>query len=222
MNQFYVSLIFIGIVLISISLILILLDKNKAFSFVKNYEKKKQELVEIIYDAEQMIEELNKFSDYVVTQMDFKNEELSLNLRKAHEEIRTLTQRSQNNSRMPEEVKTAYKTEVIEDIKAQKSMQVRQDIAVNENYKASVSMPEPIFKFNSDVEIENLNYEMSSINAAGAYKSKNTRTDKVIPINNKYNEVVRLSKLGMAEVDIARRLNMGKGEIQLILELNKK
>ena len=222
MNQFYVSLIFIGIVIISISLILILLDKNKAFSFVKNYEKKKQELVEIIYDAEQMIEELNKFSDYVVTQMDFKNEELSLNLRKAHEEIKTMTLRSQNNCRMPEEVKTAYETEIFEDIKAQKNMQVRQDIAVNENYKAPVIIPEPLFKLNSDIEIENINFAKNSSNTAGVFKSQNARTDKVIPINNKYNEVLRLTKLGMTEVDIARRLNMGKGEIRLILKLNKK
>ena len=90
MNQFYVSLIFIGILLITFSLILVLLDKKKVFGFARNYERKKQELIEIINDAEQMIEELNKFSDYIVTQMDFKNEELRLNLKKADENIKSL------------------------------------------------------------------------------------------------------------------------------------
>lgn len=217
MNQFYVSLIFIGIVLVSLSLILVLLDKNKAFSFIKNYENKKQELVEIINDAEQMIEELNKFSDYVVTQMDFKNEELSVNLKKAREEIMMLSQKSHNNCEL-EEVKEA---EVNEKLKAEINIPVRQDIAVNGNYKTQAVVHEPLFKLNSDIEIESLNYEKSALNTVASYKTQVARTDKVIPINNKYNEVLKLSKCGMAESDIARRLNMGKGEIQLILELNK-
>ena len=221
MNQFYVGLIFIGIILISFSLILVLFEKRKVFKFLKHYEEKKQELVEIIYDAEQMIEELNKFSDYIVTQMDFKNEELSMNLKKAHEEIRALNLKSQSNCRLSEEVKTSHETEINEDLKSETNMEVRQEIAVNGNYNTPVDLPEPLFKLNSDIEIENLNFEKSSLNGNTEYKSQSVRYDKVIPINNKYNEVLRLSKCGMAEVDIARRLNMGKGEIQLILELNK-
>ncbi len=221
MNQFYVSLIFIGIVMVSFSLILILLDKNKAFSFIRNYEKKKQELVEIINDAEQMIEELNKFSDYVVTQMDFKNEELSINLKKAHEEIKALTQRTQGNSKVTEEVKAVYKAEIKEETKPEANMQIRENVAVNGNYNAPAKLQEPMPKLNSNVETENQNSEKSGLNRANAYKNQAGRSDKIIPINNKYNEVLRLSKSGMAEVDIARRLNMGKGEIQLILELNK-
>ena len=223
MNQFYVSLIFIGIILISFSLILVLLDKKKVFSFVKHFEEKKKELVEIINDAEQMIEELNKFSDYVVTQMDFKNEELSKNLKKAHDEIKELTQKAENVVRFSQEAKTVLKTEIQGDMKTdEQKLEIRQGVAVNGNsYDTTIVPAEPLFKFNSDMEIENMNFDKNMLNATSSYKMQSARTDKVIPINNKYNEVLKLYRCGMNEVDIARRLNMGKGEIHLILELNK-
>lgn len=88
--NFYVSLVFFGILLILFSLAWIILDKKKAFGFMRSLDEKKQELVEIINDAEQMIEELNKFSDYIVTQMDLKNEELMKKLRIAEEGINNL------------------------------------------------------------------------------------------------------------------------------------
>lgn len=179
MNQFSVTLILIGLILLAILLILAIFFIKKAFIFSKHYEEKKNKLVEIINDAELMIEELNKFSDYVVTQMDFKNEELSINLKKAHEEIEGLAQKTQNVVNLASEANKMRKNEMSEDMKRGIIGQ-NTEMAVNE----------------------------SSIN-------------NVIPINSKYSEVLRLSKSGISEVEIAKRLNIGKGEIQLILELNK-
>ena len=220
MNQFYVSLIFIGIILISLSLILVLLEKKKVFSFINNYEKKKQELVEIIYDAEQMIEELNKFSDYVVTQMDFKNEELAMNLKKAQEEIKALAQRSQDAGRMPQEINIFQDTEAAGNIKPEAEVQPGPDGVANETIEPAVS-EEFLFKLNSDMEYENLIGGNSFFYSAGEEKPQDGKSDKAVAGNSKYEEVLRLSRNGMTEVDIARRLNIGKGEIQLILELNK-
>lgn len=220
MNQFYVSLIFIGIILISLSLILVLLEKKKAFSFINNYEKKKQELVEIIYDAEQMIEELNKFSDYVVTQMDFKNEELAMNLKKAQEEIKALAQRSQDAGRMPQEIKILQDTEAAGNIKPEEKVQPGPEGMVNETIEPAVP-EEFLFKRNSDMGYENLIGENSFFYSSGEEKPQDGKSDMAVTGNSKFEEVLRLSRNGMTEVDIARRLNIGKGEIQLILELNK-
>jgi orotate phosphoribosyltransferase-like protein len=45
--------------------------------------------------------------------------------------------------------------------------------------------------------------------------------EKIISINNKHNEVITLANKGLNETEIARKLNMGKGEIQLILGVNR-
>ena len=195
MNQFYVALIFFGIILIFFSLIWVVLGKKKVFSFMKNFDEKKQELVEIINDAEQMIEELNKFSDYIVTQMDLKNEELRVNLKKADKEVKNLANRA-------DEIITAR-------------------VVNGDNGEMVVRPQEPLFKYNSDIVIESMDFGNTSLKTVPVQKTPIRRTEKVIQINNKYTEVLRLSECGFDDVEIAKKLNMGKGEIELILGLSK-
>ena len=211
--NFYVTLIFLGIILVSLSLIWVILDKKKVFGFAKNFEDKKQELVEIINDAEQMIEELNKFSDYIVTQMDLKNEELRMNLRNADEDIKNLAQKAQSvrmsiaSSTMKEEAKLEYTTAAV----------------VNGSMPEMSAMPVDIMiKQNSELAAESMAID------SGAYtfayqppRQTQRKTEKVIPINNRYSEVLRLAKSGLSELEIAKSLNMGKGEVELILGINK-
>jgi len=82
MNQFYVSIIFLGILLIVISLVWIVYDKKQSYDYSKQLDSKRDELVKVITDSEVMLEELNKFSDYIVSQMDLKNEEACESLKK--------------------------------------------------------------------------------------------------------------------------------------------
>lgn len=222
MNQFYVSLIFIGIILVSFSLILVMLDKKKPFSFIKGYEDKKQELVQIINDAEQMIEELNKFSDYIVTQMDFKNEELQLNIKKADEEIKNLAGRAQAICIQAADASKVIKAEVRNESKAEAKIELKPSMAINGSYETAAGQTEPLFGFSSDYMLSSKEFESNYSRAYNGLKSKHSRSDNVISINNKYDEVLRLSGLGMTDIEIAKKLNMGKGEVQLILELNNK
>jgi hypothetical protein len=48
MNGFYVSMIFLGIILVIFSLVCIYLDKKKVFGLFKSYNAKKQELSEAL------------------------------------------------------------------------------------------------------------------------------------------------------------------------------
>lgn len=201
MNQFYVSFIFLGIVLIVFSLILILLDKKKVFSFVGKYEEKKKELVDIINDAEQMIEELNKFSDYIVTQMDFKNEELSLNLRKADEQVKNLAQKAHDSFITSEEAQKAAESDFKADQIIGGEIAQETDLVVNGNNNG------PVTRYSDTL------FNSQKIQAG--------KSEKVIPLNTRHIEVLRLYKTGLDEIEIARKLNMGKGEVKLILELNR-
>jgi hypothetical protein len=171
MNQFYVSIIFIGIMLILVSLGMIAYDRKKGYDYSTKLIDKKEELEAIISDADQMINEMNKFSDYIVTQMELKNEEMSTSLKVFEEKYNQLkTMNSQSNM---------------------ESIAVQQMAAI-------------------------ANSGISQVN-----KIQHKINEKVVPINNKFKSVIQLSEKGISDTEIAKSLNMGKGEVQLILEMNK-
>lgn len=47
------------------------------------------------------------------------------------------------------------------------------------------------------------------------------RAKKVIPINSRYRDVLKLAANGYSDTEIAKKLGMGKGEIKLVLDLCK-
>ena len=197
LNGFYVSLIFLGMLFVIFSLVCLFLDKIKVFEFSRSFESKKQELAEIINDAEQMIEELNKFSDYIVSRMDLKSEQLNKNLKDAEIRINELSDRVAAIGRSADASIDAA--------------------AINRGGRpahaaARVMSPQlPIQKVISNYEI--------AVSAANARETG--QNDKVIPFRSKYSEVLRLSREGMENLDIAKSLNIGKGEVELIVGLRK-
>jgi hypothetical protein len=193
MIQFYVCIIFTGIILVLVSLGMIGYDRKKACDYSTKMNEKKEELEIIISDADQMICEMNKFSDYIVTQMELKNEEITTGLRLFEEEVNRLNNRISVN--ITENVRESI-TDNFTEINAESI--VKNDMAVNGR------VFEPI------INVNNYRNKVQS-------KSK----EKVVPINNKYKRVIQLSKNGISDTEIAKSLNMGKGEVQLILEMNK-
>lgn len=225
MSGLYVSMIFIGILLVIVSLLLILIDKKNIFVFKKSVDEKKRELMEVINDAEQMIEELNRFSGYIVDQMDLKNDELHRNITDAEQRIATLL-------------------ETVDSVTAERP-QVRKGTEVSGTGAGSLAeaagplletetsdMEISAEKAASDAEdpgkadgIRPQVYASPAVSAAAAYNRNSMRAssgkrEKVIQFN-KYQEVLRLSKEGMNELDIAKNLNMGKGEVELIIGLRR-
>jgi DNA-binding NarL/FixJ family response regulator len=196
MNQFYVSLIFIGITLILASLGWILYDRKKSYENIRLLEQKKTELLETVKDAEEMIDEMNKFSDYIVTQMELKNDEIRTNLKYFDTKINEIRSRAENSL-----VSTDNNTS-----KADDSMDSG-NTRIGEN---------PVQENKCDLIIENLPdlYE-------NRVKPTAKKNDKIIPLNSRYRDVVKLAENGLSDVEIAKRLNMGKGEIQLVREINR-
>ncbi len=201
MNGFYVSFIFLGIILVIASLICVFLDKKKVFNFTKNFDDKKQELTEIISDAELMIDELNNYSDYVVNQMDLKNEELTRNLKDATEKVNKLKQEAQSiyadSNISGDAVNASVIDEVIDDVR--------------DNTRLAVVV-------NSADTVTS-----AYTRAADMHNNSNAtaKREKVIPLRKKHAQVLRFSKEGMKSLDIARELDMGKGEVELIIGLKK-
>ena len=206
--DFLGGLVFSGIGIIVFLLVWVFLDKKRTFRFMKSMDEKKRELVEIINDADQMIEELNKFSDYIVNQMDLKNEELRINLKSAGENMKGLEKRasvlfgSADSGTINREITNSEEIKHID-------------------VKFGAGDGHSIFKLNREPVFEETAFEAAAGNTAMLQKAYAGKSEKVIPINKRYLEVIRLTESGMSEVEVAKKLNMGKGEIELILGLNK-
>ncbi|NSW89856.1 MAG: hypothetical protein HPY74_04080 [Firmicutes bacterium] len=69
--------------------------------------------------------------------------------------------------------------------------------------------------------LNNINNNQSLLKDEEKDKTEIDSRQSFISLNSKYSEVIRLSKEGMEETEIARKLNMGKGEVQLILQFTK-
>lgn len=200
MTQFYASIIFIGITLIVVALLWIALDRKKTQDSEQQIQQKKEELTGIITDAEQMIEEMNRFSDYIVTQMDLKNQELTLNLKNIEEKVKSLSLKAEETF---------------------ESLPLRNVKVVNGNLIGSYVQSPPVTVDSCDLIIEHVSVEnrSSSVNTVSRAYSK--YSDKVIPFSSRRIEVIHLAEQGLNDTEIAKQLNMGKGEIQLILGMNK-
>jgi DNA-binding NarL/FixJ family response regulator len=214
MSGFYVSLIFIGIMLSIISIILILIDKKNVFVFNKTFDDKKQELVEIINDAEQMIDELNRFSDYIVSQIDVKSEELNAHISAAEKRIMDLEERAAAVIGSKRIVDVRIEDHVQSNTANAVQAKVTEEAAAETACAADVVLPAAAIN--------------APARAAAAYSSRTgasaaskNRKEKVIPFSSKYSEVLRLSKEGMEDTEIAKSLNMGKGEVELIIGLKR-
>lgn len=199
MVGFYSSIIFIGIILIIASIIWIMYDKKEAYDMELRMDEKKAELINIIRDAEIMIEELNRFSDYVITRIEEKNNEMDIKFIEAEQLIEAIKNEMASFSNLQKETEEKSYSIDIPPI-------LQETDSIKKNETVNLNNDEDLVTSNSNAEDE-----------ASLSKSK----DKVVTLNSKHNEVLMLAQKGLNETEIARKLNMGKGEIQLILGVNR-
>jgi len=218
-------MIFIGVLFIIVSLISVFLETRKGFNFLNGLERKKQELADIINDAEQMLQELNRLSDYVVSQIDLKNEELNKNLKKAEEKAGALainTKISNSAAVTPSIAKTDTRVMETESAYAVNSISAKSS-AINyaqlrglEALKAAYGNKGEAYKNDAAVKKNEKDKIEKDI-----VKEMEESKEKVIPFKSKYSEVLRLAGEGMESLEIAKKLHMGKGEVELIIGLRK-
>jgi ATP/maltotriose-dependent transcriptional regulator MalT len=208
------SIMFIGIVLIAASLFWILLDRKQAFDYSKGIKESKAELLKIMDDAEAMMEELNKFSGYIVEQMDAKNQEMNLSLKKLDERLMQLD----------------LKVEERPAVKESKEVKERKAAKTNNRTRKVSNGDKQGLTEVSGSQLENNGKEnikefpkhdnSSAVQVHNGVQQTKTK-EKVVPLKGRYKEVLRLLEDGVNETEIAKKLNIGKGEIQLILGMSK-
>jgi len=178
MTAFFTCIILIGSGITLFAFILMLFEKKRLHDYRTDLREKKEDLIRVIEDAEELISEMNRFSEYTVTQIEEKHDALQ----------RTIAE-------------------------ADLRIGIMNSINMNEISGCSplyADEPSPSQYYDESAVSQILNEEKPETGAAAQRRSK------VLTFDLKRREIIKLAKSGLDCTEIARLLNCGKGEIELI------
>ncbi len=233
MGAFYVSIIFVGILLIIGSLIFIAMDKVNGKDFFREFDRKKDEMFNLIQDSEEMIQELNKMSDYVVTMISEKNQEYFEKVNNSVTYTPSIPVRIKPIPPVPvtnvPELELTDKAETV----------IREEVASESQEALQSKAPELVSEIVEEAETKEAETEAFKENTKEDtdYREKHevnkwmsniterlTETDankSRLVLNPKRREVLKMIEQGMSNDEIADKIKIGKGEIDLIRGLSK-
>jgi len=165
MTAFFICIILIGVLMTATAMVWMVIERKKSRDYRLETDERRYELQRVVEDAEQLLDELNNFSNYIVTRMEEKQQEVELVIQAADERMDLFGQ-----------------IDLPEIPKEQKKLSGMETAAVIEP-----EIPAII-----------------------------TKKAKIIPLDEKRRQVVKLYKDGLDSTEIAKLLNIGKGEIELI------
>lgn len=190
MGIFYGFLNALSVFLLVFSLFFIFLFKRWSKREISRIEEKKKEVEEILLAADQMINELNRFSDYLITNIGEK----SLEVEKM---VISLEERINYNKNYIKGVKTCE----------------------NNSNKEKIEIANTVIPFNGkvfsapDPGTQGYTGIVSKVNENKLLKQQANMSKSM--------QILQLAQKGLNETEIAKKLNVGKGEIQLVLGMNK-
>lgn len=164
-DQFIVSFIYTTISLIIIMPVFILIERKRRKRFIRVLEEKNSLLLETLADADEMLNELNRLSNYIADLLEEKKNEFNVEADTKTYEADAVKDNEVNEGNDKIEKDTADKSEI------------------------SVSAEKYALGFTQEREIHNIVFE--------------------------------LLDRGMSCEEIAKELNRGKGEVQLIIDMKK-
>jgi Response regulator containing a CheY-like receiver domain and an HTH DNA-binding domain len=225
MDAFYVTIIFMGAVLVAVSLFLIIMDRVNGKDFFKEFDRKKDEMFNLIQDSEEMIHELNRMSDYVVTVIAEKNQEFFNKVKdqdkQENVEIRLTNKQSEPVGQKHMEQVINPEPELAPEVE-KINQQISQDIQKLTNIQSYKNMRDGK-KLKSDNEQlkDNIGYGEEVIqNQEVIDNTDNHEKPSKLVLNSRRKEVLQLIEKGLSNDEIAEKLKIGKGEIGLIRGLS--
>lgn len=176
MAVFFTCIILIGSGLTLFALVLMLFEKKRLHDYRSDLREKKEDLIKVIEDAEELVNEMNRFAEYTVTQLEEKNDALLKSIAEADLKIKRLD--SVNIEEDSGNIPVVYDESAVSQI------------------------------------LEEEKPDTYGIEAA-------PRKCKVLTFDLKRREIIKLAKSGLDSTEIARLLNCGKGEIELISRMGR-
>lgn len=260
----------IGIVLFSLALVFA--EKSRLHDMRPDLHARKDELFQVIEDAEVLVEELNRFSEYTVTRCEEKDRELQETILRAEQVLFRMNAETAGLSPLRAPVMVRVKEVDTPERPVEGVLSVNHAAASAENRRqkrsvdsssvsgetvdradaerfhnsgseSEVCMPlnsstqsdalallnasaqsDALTLMNSSMESETFpsqkSNEAESADDAVA-KVRQTGRGRVLNADFKRSSVMDLQRLGMDSTEIARRLQLGKGEIELIQRIGK-
>lgn len=181
MAVFFACVMLIGSGIVFAAFFLMLAEKRRQHDYREDLRNKKDDLIKVIEDADLLISEMNRFSDYVVTQIEDKHNSLTQSLKAADEKIEQI-----------------------------KCMSGEQEKAENNNNNEPAYNEEAITKILQEEDPKLVDPKPAA-----------SRKGKVLTFDVKRREIIKLAKSGLNSTEIARILNCGKGEIELISKIGR-
>lgn len=213
MTGFFTCIIFIGSGLVLFSFLLMLYEKKRLYDYRNDIRDKKEDLIQIIEDAEELITEINRFSEYTVNQIEETSQVLTKNISEADLKIEAL-QSSQF-------IKPYYEANYTR----------MYDNSHNTNYQFNDKRVESTHDTKQEVNFEHTQessaYDEASVSRIideGKPKAENlisANKGKILTFDLKRREIIKLAKSGLNSTEIAKIINCGKGEIELIARMGR-
>jgi len=76
MTAFFICIILIGVLMTAVAMIWMVIEKKRSRDYRLEINERVHELRQVVEDAEQLLDELNSFSNYIVTRMEEKQQEV--------------------------------------------------------------------------------------------------------------------------------------------------
>lgn len=179
MTAFFICIILIGILISVIAMVWMIIEKKNMRDYRLDLDERRHDLEHVIEDAEQLLDELNNFSEYIANNLEEKQQSIEAAVRRLNEKLELFNRFQDLNCELQDE---------------------------GTEFFVPAQNPD-----NPEIEIP-----ISEI-----FNTQRIKKGKVIPLDIRRHEVIKLYKSGMDSTEIAKMLNMGKGEIELISRMCK-
>lgn len=174
MQGFIILLNILSVFFFLFCLFFLLFLRKWAMNEYYRMEKKQKEVTELLETADEMINELNKFSDYIVRDVEDKANEVK---------------------------------QIINEL----------DSVVEEKKQKIQKQKDNLALLNSGAT-----YNLQKNHVLPKLKrTEHKQEQRAIDLGNKSMQILKLSGEGLDEAEIAKKLNIGRGEIQLVLGMKK-